>query len=132
MEVLLVEDDHLLAVGTARLLERLGGHQVVILSDPAAIFRHCETAAVDLVIMDINLPGAYWKGEKVDGALLCRYLKAQSQVPIIIVTAYCLPTQQQALLSQSGADYCYLKPVTDYEAFLAVMSQLDQQFNRKP
>ena len=129
MKVLLVEDDYLLAIGTAKLLERLGGHQVSIVTDPAEVFRHCEAGTVELVLMDINLPGAYWKGQKVDGTMLSRDLKAQCQVPIIIVTAYCLPTQQQTLLTQSGADYCYLKPITDYEDFLEVMSQLNQRRN---
>ena len=124
MRVLLVEDDYLLAIGTAKLLERLGGHQVEITIDPAEIFHCCKAGAVELVIMDINLPGAYWNGQKVDGAMLCRYLKAQCQIPVIIVTAYCLPTAQQSLLSYSGADYFYLKPITDYEALLKIMSQL--------
>ncbi|MBW4514467.1 MAG: response regulator [Timaviella obliquedivisa GSE-PSE-MK23-08B] len=130
MQVLLVEDDHLLAVGTARLLERLGGHQVTITCDPAEIFRRCEAETVDLVIMDINLPGVSWKGQKVDGAMLSCHLKAWChELPIIVVTAYCLPTEQKTLLIQSKADYCYLKPITDYEAFLEIMSQLKQRRN---
>lgn len=125
MQVLLIEDDVLLAIGTSKLLERIGGHQVFITADPAEVLDRCKAGIVDLVIMDLNLQGARWQGQKVDGFMLSRYLKAQCQgIPIIIVTAYCLPTEQQTLLIQSGADCCYIKPITDYEAFLGVMAQL--------
>lgn len=88
MNILLVEDNQLLAKGTARLIERLGGHQVFITVEPKEIFHLCEAGAVELVIMDINLPGVRWEGEKVDGSILSRHLKAQcKQLPIILVTA---------------------------------------------
>lgn len=130
MQVLLIEDDLLLAIGTSKLIERIGGHEVFITADPAEILERCEAGIVDLVIMDLNLQGARWQGQKVDGFMLSRYLKAQCQsIPIIIVTAYCLPTEQQTLLTQSGADRCYIKPITDYEAFLEVMAQLTERRN---
>ena len=130
LNVLLVEDDQLLARGTAKLLERLGGHQVSITAEPVEIFCLCEAGTVELVIMDINLRGARWQGQKIDGSGLSRHLKARwKQIPIIVVTAYTLPTEQDLLLAQSGADCCYTKPINDYDAFLAMMLQLGQRRN---
>ena len=130
MKILLVEDNQLLAKGTAKLIERLGGHQVFITAEPKEIFQQCEAGAVELVIMDINLPGARWQGQKVDGSILSRHLKAQwKQIPIILVTAYTMPAEQHFLLSQSGADSCYTKPITDYGAFLDMITVLAQRKN---
>ncbi|MEH2279276.1 MAG: response regulator [Nostoc sp.] len=130
LNILLVEDNQLLAQGTAKLIERLGGHQVFITAEPKEIFRQCEAGAVELVIMDINLPGAWWQGQKVDGSILSRYLKAQwKQIPIILVTAYTMPVDQHLLLSQSGADSCYSKPITDYDAFLDMITLLGERRN---
>ncbi|WP_442938401.1 response regulator [Nostoc sp.] len=130
LNILLVEDNQLLALGTAKLIERLGGHQVFITAEPKEIFRQCEAGAVELVIMDINLPEARWQGQKVDGSMLSRYLKAQwKQIPIILVTAYTMPADQHLLLSQSGADSCYTKPITDYDAFLDMITLLGERRN---
>lgn len=130
MNILLVEDNQLLAKGTARLIERLGGHQVFITVEPKEIFHLCEAGTVELVIMDINLPGVRWEGEKIDGSILSRHLKAQcKEIPIILVTAYTMPADQHFLLSQSGADSCYTKPITDYDAFLDMISLLGEKRN---
>ncbi|WP_338421708.1 response regulator [Nostoc flagelliforme] len=130
LNILLVEDNQLLAKGTAKLIERLGGHQVFITVEPKEIFHLCEVGAVELVIMDINLPGVRWEGQKVDGSILSRHLKALcKQIPIILVTAYTMPADQHFLLSQSGADSCYTKPITDYDAFLDMISLLGQKRN---
>lgn len=130
MNILLVEDNELLAKGTAKLIERLGGHQVFITAEPKEIFQQCEAGAVELVIMDINLRGAHWEGEKIDGIILSRHLKAQwKEIAIILVTAYTMPADQHLLLSQSGADSCYTKPITDYDAFLDMITLLGQKRN---
>ncbi len=130
LNILLVEDNQLLAKGTAKLIERLGGHQVFITAEPKEIFHRCEAGAVELVIMDINLPAARWEGQKVDGSMLSRHLKALwKQLPIILVTAYTMPADQHLLLSQSGADSCYTKPITDYDGFLAMITLLGQRRN---
>lgn len=128
MNILLVEDNQLLAKGTAKLIERLGGHQVFITAEPKEIFQQCQAGAVELVIMDINLRGARWQGEKIDGSMLSRHLKSQwKHIPIILVTAYTMPAEQHLLLSQSGADSCYTKPITDYDAFLDIITLLGQK-----
>lgn len=130
MNILLVDDDYILARSTAKLLHRLGGHQVHITDNPAEVFQLCQTQSIDLVIMDINLPAAQWQGQAVSGADLARMLKNQAQtarIPIILVTAYALAGERQFLLSTSQADEFVAKPITDYNSFLELIRYLDRR-----
>ncbi len=114
--VLLVDDDKLLAKGTAKLIQRLGGHQVVIADEPAEIIDRCRSQLVDIVLMDVNLPGAEWEGQAVSGADLAHVLKTHPEtahLPIIMVTAYAMLNERQALLDQSQADALCVKPITN-------------------
>lgn len=126
-KILLVEDDFLLARGTAKLLQRLGHHSVEITDDPATIFQRCESGDIDLVMMDVNLPGAQWEGHPVSGADLSQRLKTKSStahIPIIIVSAYAMLSERQTLLKVSLADEFCTKPITDYEGLLQLIEDL--------
>ncbi|HEY9621879.1 MAG TPA: response regulator [Crinalium sp.] len=130
MNILLVDDDYLLAKGTAKLIQRLGGHQVDITDDPAEIFKRCESGMVHLILMDVNLPGATWENQEVSGADLARLLKTNSRtahIPIILITAYAMLSERQALLSSSQADEFFAKPITDYEKLLEMINQLGKR-----
>lgn len=125
--ILLVDDDYILAKGTAKLIERLGHHRVAITDDPVEIIQQCQAGEVDLVLMDINLPGARWEGQEVSGAELSRFLKTQpatAHIPIILLTAYAMLNERQTLLANSKADEFWSKPIMDYEAFLKLIEQL--------
>ncbi len=127
MNILLVEDDLLLAKGTAKLLERLGGDQVQITANPEKIMQLCQEGKIDVVLMDVNLPGAIWEGEEVSGADLSRLLKNQPQtanIPIIILTAYAMATERETLLHNSQADEFCTKPITDYQSLLDLIDRL--------
>jgi two-component system, cell cycle response regulator DivK len=129
LNILLVDDDYILAKSTAKLIKRLGNHTVVITEYPEEIIQQCQVGAVDLVLMDVNLPGVQWQGQEVSGAEICRFLKSQlstAHIPIILLTAYGLVNERQALISASQADECCLKPITDYGALLALIDQLVQ------
>ena len=122
-----MDDDYLLARGTAKLIQRLGGHQIDITDDPGAIFERCQSGEVDLVLMDVNLPGAQWHNQEVSGADIARLLKTESQtahIPIILITAYAMLTERQALLSISKANEFCAKPITDYEKLLEIIARL--------
>lgn len=124
--VLLVDDDQLLAKGTAKLIQRLGKHAVTITDEPAEIVRHCRSQLIDIVLMDVNLPGATWDGQTVSGADLASVLKNHPEtahLPIILVTAYAMLNERQALLEHSQADALCVKPITDYPALLALINQ---------
>lgn len=127
MKILLVDDDYLLAKGTAKLIERLSSHQVVIVDEPADIFQQCQSGEVDIVLMDVNLPGAYWEDYEVSGADLTRLLKNSSQtahIPVVLLTAYAMLSERHQLLQVSQADDLLTKPVIDYQALLELMNQL--------
>lgn len=127
MNILLVDDDKILAETTATLIEGIEEHQVYITDEPAEIFRQCESGNIDLVIMDVNLPGSKWKGESVSGADLSRLLKTQpktANIPVILVTAYALVNEQQYLLETSQADSFWAKPILDFELLLEIFNQL--------
>ncbi|HAZ45026.1 MAG TPA: response regulator [Cyanobacteria bacterium UBA11369] len=130
MNILLVEDDIILAESTACLIQRIGGHQVYITDEPTEVFRYCQSGTIDVVMMDVNLPGAEWQGEFVSGAELSRLLKIKPEtadIPIVLVTAYALANEQQKLLEISQADGLYAKPITDFKAFLDMLVKLGTQ-----
>lgn len=130
LNILLVDDDYTLAQSTAKLIHRLGGHKVYITDEPVEIFRCCQAEEVDLVIMDINLPGAQWQGQAVSGADLAQLLKDCSltaHIPIILVTAYAMVAERQSLLEASQADEFIAKPITDYNFLLDRIYRLSQR-----
>lgn len=130
MNILLVDDDYALAYSTAKLIGRIGGHNVHITDEPTEIFLRCEARQVDLTIMDVNLPGACWQGQAVSGADIARILKnhpSTADIPIILVTAYAMVKERTVLLKNSQADEFIAKPITDYAALLDLIDQLCKQ-----
>ena len=130
MNILLVEDDVLLAKGTANLIQRLSGHSVQVTAEPQQIFEQSQAGTVDLILMDINLPGAKWQGEDLSGADIARLLKTDPQtanIPIIIVTAYAMLSEKKALLNASLADELFTKPITDYDQLIEMIETLVSQ-----
>lgn len=79
--VLVVEDEHLVALDIQRRLERMGHVALVAYSGEDAIARIPMTH-FDLVLMDIKLKGA------VDGVDAARAIRAVQDIPIVYVTAY--------------------------------------------
>ncbi len=131
MKILLVDDDTMLAETTATLIECTGDCQVYITDEPTEVFRQCQSGNIDVVMMDVNLPGAEWQGKSVSGADLSRLLKTQPQtanIPIILVTAYALVNEQHYLLETSKADSFYAKPILDFDLFLEGLKQLIMKY----
>ena len=129
LRILLVEDNLPLAKSTAKLIERLGGHQVQITDEPKTIWELCTTGKVDIVLMDINLPAASWAGEEVSGTDLSRLLKAQPEtahIPIILLTAYAMENERETFLADSQADEFVTKPIGDYAALIKAIERLSQ------
>lgn len=127
MNILLIDDDYLLAKGSGKLIERLGGHHMTITDEPKEIFRLCKAGEIDLILMDVNLPGALWENEEISGADLAKLLKKDpktAHIPIILVTAYARSSERNSLLLTSGADDLITKPITNYEALLKLIDRL--------
>jgi two-component system, OmpR family, response regulator len=77
--VLVVEDDREISALVARYL-RANEFRVSVAGDGSEMERILVTGRVDLVVLDLMLPGE-------DGLSLCRRLRPTSQVPIIMLTA---------------------------------------------
>ena len=126
MNILLVEDDYLLGRSTARLLEKEGQHRVRLTHKAADVFKHCQSGAVDLVIMDVNLPGTVWQDEEVTGVELSRMLNVHprtARLPIVLLSANTTQAEQGRLLGEALADAIYAKPITDANEFLLLLVQ---------
>ncbi|WP_019504163.1 response regulator [Pleurocapsa sp. PCC 7319] len=129
LKILLVEDNLPLAKSTAKLIERLGGHSVQLTDEPKTVFELCTAGEIDIVLMDINLPGASWAGEEVSGADLSRLLKTKletASIPIILLTAYAMSSERESLLADSQADEFFTKPISDYAALIKAIEQLTE------
>ena len=127
LRILLVEDNLPLAKSTAKLLERLSGHQVSITDEPKTIWELCTAGEVDLVLMDINLPEANWLGKKVSGVDLSRLLKENKEtahIPIIVLTAYAMENERQLILANSQANGFLSKPIKNYHILIEMLEKL--------
>jgi DNA-binding response OmpR family regulator len=78
-QLLLVEDDRELAYMLAEYLH-LQGHRVTTVGSGEAALERLATLPVDLVVLDIGLPG-------IDGLDTLRRLRATHAVPVIMLTA---------------------------------------------
>lgn len=77
--ILLVEDDREISALVARYL-RGNECRVTLAGDGREMDRVLGDAKVDLVVLDLMLPGE-------DGLSLCRRLRASSQIPVLMLTA---------------------------------------------
>jgi two-component system, OmpR family, response regulator MprA len=99
--VLVVEDDAEIADVLRRTL-RQEGHEVRSAADGVAALEMAEDFIPDLVILDLGLP-------KLDGVEVCRRLRAESDAPILILTARS-QTDDRVEGLDSGADDYLVKP----------------------
>ena len=100
--VLLVEDDPAARQGLELALRRLGYQVRLAGTGEAALDGICEYTA-DVVVLDVMLPG-------VDGFEVCRRLRRDSDVPVIMLTARGDDFDIVAGL-EAGADDYVVKPV---------------------
>ena len=78
-KVLVVDDEPSYAEALMVSLEREGFEVVALYDGPSAVV-YLEANVVDLVLLDVMLPG-------MSGVDVCRRIRASSQVPVIMVTA---------------------------------------------
>ncbi len=127
MNILLVEDDYLLGRSTARLLEASGQHRVRLTHKAADVFKLCEAGSIELVLMDVNLPGTFWQGKEVTGVDLSRILKLNPMtrhLPVVLLTANATEIDEGKLMSAGLADLVCTKPIRDADMLLSVLVQL--------
>ncbi len=81
-QILIVEDERIIAMELKRRITRLGYTVVAIASSGADAVEHARALCPDLALMDIGLPGAMTGVEA--GARIWEELK----IPVIYATAY--------------------------------------------
>ena len=114
-KLLIVDDDRDIR---SLLAAHLGavGFTVMAAADGVAMRRMLERHAVDLIILDLNLPGE-------DGLALCRELRTTSRIPIIMLTARGDPVDRIIGL-EMGADDYLAKPFEPRELIARIRSVL--------
>ena len=99
--VLIIEDDLRIADWVRIYFER-AGYTAEVAHDGQTGLNLARRLAPDLIILDLTLP-------RLDGVELCRILRRESDVPIIMLTAREAPAQRIVGLD-SGADDYIVKP----------------------
>jgi DNA-binding response OmpR family regulator len=94
----LVVDDEMHIVELARLYLAREGYEVEGVGDGAQAMARFNQLKPDLVILDIMLPGT-------DGLTICKEIRKQSQVPIIMLTARDEVTDKVVGLEVGADDY---------------------------
>jgi len=113
--VLVVDDDLTVRDVVRRYLE-LAGHQVALADNGEDALAWIAEHDPDLVVLDLMLPG-------IDGLEVCRRLRQDSAVPVVMLTALGEEENRIAGL-QLGADDYVTKPFSPRELALRVSSVL--------
>ncbi len=112
----LVVDDDVKTVELVKLYLNRDGYRVLTAYDGVEALRQAREGHPDLIVLDIMLPG-------IDGLEVCRTLRNESEVPIIMLTAKI--TDQDKLTGLSlGADDYMTKPFSPRELAARVRAVL--------
>jgi DNA-binding response OmpR family regulator len=113
--ILVAEDDPKQANLVRIYLER-EGHSVLVVGDGRSALDRCRAYRPDLVVLDVMMP-------VVDGLDVCRILRSESDVPIVLLTAR--TTEEDLLLGLDiGADDYVTKPYSPRELAARVRALL--------
>ena len=95
--ILLVDDEVAIQRAIGPLL-RSRGYEVEVAGTGAEALRHLTAAPPDLVVLDLGLPD-------IEGTEVCRRIRAQSAVPIIVLSARAAEADKVHALDLGADDY---------------------------
>jgi DNA-binding response OmpR family regulator len=116
METILIVEDDATVRDTLALNLRAEGYEVHTAEDGEIGLKQARELDLDLVVLDIMLP-------HLDGLTVCRLLRRESQVPIILLTARGTETDKIIGL-ETGADDYIVKPFSLGEFLARVRAAL--------
>src|ERR671934_2507700 len=122
--LLLVEDDDSIGRLVKAYLEQQDGWRVVWLRSGEEAVAELRRHPVRLVVLDIGLPG-------IDGFEVCRRMRSQSKVPIVMLTARDEEPDRVAGL-EVGADDYVAKPFSPRELAARIKAVLRRTEERTP
>jgi DNA-binding response OmpR family regulator len=113
--ILVVDDEAIVTEVVERYLLR-EGYQVTIVRDGAAALEAVARDSIDLIVLDLMLP-------KIDGLDVCRRIRAESRVPIIMLSAK--NEESDKILGLGlGADDYLAKPFSPRELVARIQAVL--------
>src|SRR5258706_2199051 len=121
--ILVVDDDQEIRTLLAEYLER-NGFRVSSLPDGRELARVLEERAVDLLVLDLMLPGT-------DGLALCRDLRTRSRLPVLILSARGEDVDRIVGL-EMGADDYLAKPFHPRELLARIRAILNRTEHFEP
>jgi DNA-binding response OmpR family regulator len=113
---ILVVDDEKKTVESIRLYLEHGGFDVAVAYNGAQALDEMALARPDLIVLDLMLP-------RIDGMEVCRRIRAESAVPIIMVTARSAEEDRLTGLDLGADDYM-IKPFSPRELVARVRAVL--------
>ncbi len=113
--ILVVDDDHEIRNLLAEYLNS-NGFKTFTATNGIDMRRVLAESRIDLIVLDLTLPGE-------DGLTLCRTLRNQSNIPVIMLTARGEPLDR-ILGLEMGADDYLAKPFEPRELFARIRSVL--------
>ncbi|MCR4406988.1 MAG: response regulator transcription factor [Anaerolineae bacterium] len=113
---ILIVDDNPKIVDLVRLYLEKDGYRVLVAYDGLTALELARQKQPDLIVLDLLLPG-------MDGLDVCRVLRAESEVPIIMLTAK--TTEEDKLVGlELGADDYVTKPFSPRELVARIRAVL--------
>jgi two-component system OmpR family response regulator len=122
-EILVVDDHEEIRESLRDYLDNTG-YNVTVVEDASAARSHINQFDVDLVLLDIMMPGE-------DGISLCRHLREVAQMPVIFLTARGEETDRIVGL-EIGADDYVVKPFNPRELLARIKSVLNRVYTVPP
>ena len=113
--ILVVDDERVVTEVVERYLS-LENYEITLASDGTEALRIAQEWAPDLIVLDLMLPG-------VDGLEVCRRIRKESEVPIIMLTAKGEEADRIVGL-EIGADDYVVKPFSPRELVARIKSVL--------
>lgn len=126
-KILVVEDNPLIVKFYQMALSRRAGYEVYATEDVEEIVARAGSGGADVIILDISLSNANYRGQKVDGIQIARLLRenpASAHIAILIATAHAMEGDREKFLWATGADGYIEKPIYDSAKLIKKIEEL--------